>query len=957
MLKTLIAAIGFACVAAPMRTQTQSAPEMQACKETDLKLAAKLSQSEEKKDQAKAVTLYQEYLRCIGSEHTKERLDTEIAIGKNQYSLAHYEEARASFSAALETLRQINSQDHMMEAEIWLDLGRAQSWLDDQPSALLSFTSALETLQRLADQNATVREHEAAALVNRARIQASLGRVEKAMFDYRQALELFRSADVKSGEAYALGELCLANLLLGDHQSALEHCALALSVRNSIDSSDVKNQQGKAAIFDLMGRVHTQMNDPEQAMLYFQKALSIARKTKYHHFVALTLNDIGVLRLKQNQPSTSEGHHQQALQELMDNQGEPNAIAETRALLGDAQTAQGKYDLALENYHGALALQEEKEDTIGQAQTHFSMGMLQSKAHLWPQARESLARAVELYRRAHHRVGESNARFQNAAVMASQGNETEAKREVEQAIQLAEEVRNFTPGVDLRASYFASVEQMYQFQIDLLLKNDGAISDSNQLEAFALLQRIQSRALIDTLGSRMRASLFSSGDPSVQSSIEDQDRQLAGFANSKIPSALVEATFEETKKLEASLKETEAKALDRQPTLGFFSNIVSLSEIQQRVLDPASALVQFYLSEPHSHAWIITKSTIDFVRLPSKKALERNVRQTLQFGPGGKWTGLQRIALGRLRQNLAPVFAAARAKRWIVVPDGGLHYFPFMALAVVPGQKHGPQEIVKVPSVSTVDIVRRTKNANRPAYALIAFGDPVFDNLDSRVTGLKSVKSNASTALGVHRAAAFGNGFMPRLIYSLKEVEAISQLFPPNQTRRFLDFAASREAASGNALQDFEIIHLATHSLTNERHPELSRIVFSRVAQDGSPRPGNLFAKDIYQMKLSADLVVLSSCQSALGRQQPGEGPMSLSRAFLFAGSKAVVASLWEVNDEATAELMQRFYRHMLKDKLPPSGALAMAQSEFRRHRDKKLRDPYYWAGFELYGEWLPFSS
>jgi CHAT domain-containing protein len=125
------------------------------------------------------------------------------------------------------------------------------------------------------------------------------------------------------------------------------------------------------------------------------------------------------------------------------------------------------------------------------------------------------------------------------------------------------------------------------------------------------------------------------------------------------------------------------------------------------------------------------------------------------------------------------------------------------------------------------------------------------------------------------------------------------------------------------------------------------------VARNGAPRHGDLFAKDIYSMKLSADLVVLSSCQSAIGKQQPGEGPMSLSRAFLFAGSKAVVASLWEVNDEATAELMRRFYRHMLQDKLAPVSALALAQSEFRRHPDSRLRNPYYWAGFELYGEWM----
>jgi CHAT domain-containing protein len=125
------------------------------------------------------------------------------------------------------------------------------------------------------------------------------------------------------------------------------------------------------------------------------------------------------------------------------------------------------------------------------------------------------------------------------------------------------------------------------------------------------------------------------------------------------------------------------------------------------------------------------------------------------------------------------------------------------------------------------------------------------------------------------------------------------------------------------------------------------------VYKNGKPRPGDIFIKDIYQMKLSADLVVLSSCQSALGKQQAGEGPISLSRAFLFAGAKAVVASLWEVNSEATGELMQRFYHYRQNQKMPPSTALAMAQADFRNHPDKRFRNPFYWAGFEFYGEWM----
>src|SRR5205807_1692289 len=148
------------------------------------------------------------------------------------------------------------------------------------------------------------------------------------------------------------------------------------------------------------------------------------------------------------------------------------------------------------------------------------------------------------------------------------------------------------------------------------------------------------------------------------------------------------------------------------------------------------------------------------------------------------------------------------------VPDGGLHYFPFTALTSVPGKDAGPQEIVKVPSASVIDIVRRTKDASRPAYALVVFADAVYDALDSRVRGLNGAKSTGSSLSGVNRSVAHGGDSLFRLRHTLTEARAISQLFPANQFRRFLDFGATREAAAGNALRDFRVIHLATHSLT-----------------------------------------------------------------------------------------------------------------------------------------------
>jgi CHAT domain-containing protein len=151
-------------------------------------------------------------------------------------------------------------------------------------------------------------------------------------------------------------------------------------------------------------------------------------------------------------------------------------------------------------------------------------------------------------------------------------------------------------------------------------------------------------------------------------------------------------------------------------------------------------------------------------------------------------------------------------------------------------------------------------------------------------------------------------------------------------------------------LSEYKIIHFATHGLINSRHPELSGLVLSLVDEHGRPQDGFLRSDDIYNMRLRADLVVLSACRTALGKEIRGEGLVGLTRAFMYAGAPRIIASLWRIPDSATAELMTRFYRGLLRDNLAPAAALRRAQLELASH--PRYRDPYYWAGFILQGEW-----
>ena len=189
-----------------------------------------------------------------------------------------------------------------------------------------------------------------------------------------------------------------------------------------------------------------------------------------------------------------------------------------------------------------------------------------------------------------------------------------------------------------------------------------------------------------------------------------------------------------------------------------------------------------------------------------------------------------------------------------------------------------------------------------------------------------------------------------RLPSSRKEAESIARLAPAGQVWTALNLEANREAVLSGDLRSYRVVHFATHAVADTGAPELSGLVLSLVDAAGKPREGFLNLTDVYELDLDADLVVLSGCQTALGKEVRGEGIMGLTRGFLYAGVPRVVASLWKVQDRTTAELMDRFYRALWQGHLPAAAALREAQRSLRR--DPRYRDPHSWAGFVLQGDW-----
>ena len=267
-------------------------------------------------------------------------------------------------------------------------------------------------------------------------------------------------------------------------------------------------------------------------------------------------------------------------------------------------------------------------------------------------------------------------------------------------------------------------------------------------------------------------------------------------------------------------------------------------------------------------------------------------------------------------------------------------------------EKH---ELISLPSASTLGILRKETQGRKPAQKLLAMlADPVFSVNDER---LKNVVSKNITPLApdLERSARESGVLFDRLPYTQTEAQQILSLIPVNQRLQESGFSANKKTSTSGQLGQYRFIHFATHGLLNSQNPQLSGLVLSLVDSSGKSTNGFLRLYDIFNLNLPAELVVLSACQTGLGKEIKGEGVIGLTRGFMYAGATRVLVSLWSVDDQATSVLMVNFYQGMLKNKLSPAEALRQAQIALQKNPD--WSSPYYWAAFTLQGEWRKINS
>ena len=810
-----------------------------------------------------------------------------------------------------EVLGELEEEDESsLAASLHTNLGWANDALGEPDAALSHYRKALGLARAARDAKG-----EGKALNNLAMVYRDLGELDQALASYEQSLDVFQDLEDPHWRARLLANIGLTYSDLGDTEFALPFLRQALALRQ-----ELSDRRGEMHSHNGLGMASRRLGNFEGARRHHRSALTIAHELEDPRLESLAYVRLGRVALDLGDPRGALDHGVRAL--TLARMGEdPERTAESHELIGRSHQRVGNPQAAIRHFEQALEIHRARRDT---ARAALALTEL---------ARSELA--IDHF--------------------------DEAESHLVDALKHQDDLRLGLVSDDLRSSFQGSRRATHELLTTHWMarhrRTPHAGHDHRALEAGEMGR---ARALLDLLSESVNDMALGMA-PEIRERRVHAARRWAAKAErhrrlvTRDPSSAEAATAAlEMSSARHELDRIEAEIRRRDPRYAALTRPRPLSaESIQGLLDPKSAMLYYALGGEASVLFWVTSEEIWSFDLPGRGELEGAVRQLHGFlsSPGQDDRRFQTIASKALGDVLlGPVADRLSGQRLVIVADGALHYLPFGSLLLA-GESEPlvtRHEIVYLPSASMLAEQRRRRSSRRSASAWLAVvADPVFDRTDPRVTqDLASTIPQRPSPMAMRR----GNDVRyERLTGSRREAEAIAAL-APGQTWSALGFAANRQIVLGPELGKYEILHFATHGILDTRNPRLSGLVFSTVDSAGRPQDGFLRLHDVYDLDLAAELVVLSGCSTALGREIRGEGLVGLTRGFMYAGVPRVLASLWSVDDQATAELMVRFYRALRQDSATVAAALRQAQREIRSER--RWRDPYYWAGFVLQGEW-----
>jgi CHAT domain-containing protein/tetratricopeptide (TPR) repeat protein len=878
--------------------------------------------------------------------------ETYIYVGQPQKALDLYEQALAM-------RRQID--DRRGEVETLNGIAIVHTIRGETEKALELFNSVIATRLSLGD-----RSGRAASLSNLANVHTLRSDNRAAADTLEQARALAATTQNPRLETQILTNLARAYALLSDFQKALEYS------QHGLDSArKVGDERTESALLNNLGTYYQYLGDYTRAHNYFQQAIEL--KTKIHDLKgqATVLTNFGWLSRASHDYDDALKRFQEAMA-LIPTVGDRLLEGNILNNIGDTYCDKENFTTALENYDKAMGVRIAIGDRWGEVYTRNGFGRAYLGLKRNTEAIASYERAVSLAREIEDRNGELGALSGLAHAQRALGELDKAHESIESALEILERARAKVILPELRTSYVAQYQDDYDFAVDVLMQLDDQRPRSGfSAKALEMHERGMARSLVEML-SEAKASI-NNGVPAelagrerairekLSAAVEQRIRAQFGKVGQNSAAALdvnIAGLSRDYEQVESEIRTTSpAYAALTQPVPP------STTEIQAEIEGDETVFLEYALGAERSYGWLVSRASVKSFELPPKKNIEALARHYYEL-LSDRTVALRRddsevrkVGLELGKALLGPMAPSIRGKRLVFIPTGALCYVPFEALGDPDSEREfipliARHVISNLPSASVLPLLRVQipgPNSQRRRVAIVA--DPVFERSDSRVRSSVGQTTQAETRdVEISGDSARGKQLMSlgRLAFSRQEAESIYSIYGPKESEKLLDFQASLAKILSPDLADYQMVHLATHGLFDSEHPERSALVLSLVDPAGNPQPGLLKMSDIFNLNLPADLIVLSACQSALGTDIKGEGLVGLTRAFMYAGGKRVVASLWRVDDLATAELMRSFYAELARGDNPVS---ALRTAKLRLLKKRTWSSPYYWAPFVFQGE------
>ncbi len=767
----------------------------------------------------------------------------------------------------------------------------------------------------------------------------------------KQALNIAQKIKNVKDEGICLNNIGVYFWKIENYSEALKYYEASLDIARKIN-----NLQGEADILTNKSLYYADLGYFDKSVELLLKVLEIDQQINLENKIPFDLNNIGITYRRKAIMTNDNNDFILALRYFEDclNLAKKNTLTkiEIKALnnIGSVYAQQNKNDDALRYFNLAYEKAHKTADVEEKSIILNNIGIVYYNLGDYENSTIYCQKAIDLALEINNGQILWEAFLEIGNSYKIQKKYVEAKEKYENSISIIEGARSTIKLEDYKASYFGTDKRIeaYHNIIDLFVNlNKSVFHKGYDIEAFNYLEKAKARAFLDSL--EVSEVSISQG---IDFKLSNREAQLNSEISKLYKKLLAsEATPEQRNEINEKIRNAEDQLeklkMEIRMTSPAYANlkypqIVTLQEVQEQLLDSKTAFLAYSIGKDSSYGFSISKHELKIFPISPRREIQKRITEYIKTVSD---KDNHDFHLGyELFAELVRPGLDNKVQKLIIFPDDILYLLPFETLLT---QNNDHQWLIKqytiayAPSISSLrEIIKRSENSKKNrSKDLLAFGDAVYGSTSSEAAD----KNETDLFQNYYPSQEFK---FFQLKYSGIEVQKIASLFKKTKEEVYQKEQASEAELKNLKLDNYKIIHFAVHGLIDDQKPTRSSIVLS-LNQD-SQEDGFVQMREIYNLRMNADLVALSACQTGLGQFIRGEGVEGLSRALFYAGASSVLMSLWAVNDQASYQLMERFYVH-----LKTSGSImdALQKAKLEMINSRVFSHPYYWAGFIIAGD------